>query len=140
MEQRAFTMNLNMRQTIARCEKLHSTALLDPPIDQPDAVLKPQLCPGLRGGGQWEDSPLDRLLSLRSSLAPPPSQCLLLPKLSCRADEGSSIFCTTPPHTHQHPLGSGGPSLVDRCGIQLPSLAGRLPLLPGEGSFRHPHR
>ena len=48
-------MNLNMRQTNARSH--HSTASLDPPIDQPDAALEPQRDPGPRGGGSGRTLP-----------------------------------------------------------------------------------
>ena len=85
------------------------------------------------GWGQWEDSPLDRLLSLRSSLAPPPSQCLLLPKLSCRADEGSSIFCTTPPHTHTSILWAlGAPALLTAAASSSPALQDGCPSFQGK--------
>ena len=132
MEQRAFTMNLNMRQTIARCEKLHSTALLDPPIDQPDAVLKPQLCPGLRGGGSGRTLPSTGCFP--SGPAWPLPQASVYCSPSFPAGQMRDLPSSAPPpHTHTSILWAlGAPALLTAAASSSPALQDGCPSFQGK--------
>lgn len=91
------------------------------------------------GWGSREDSLLNRLLSLEGQSCPCPLASVHCSP-GCRVPVGQMWGLLSSAPSHQRPLGSPGPDLVDCCRVRLPGLVGRLPLLPGRSSFPRPCR
>lgn len=94
---------------------------------------------GPRGWGSREDSLLNRLLSLEGQSCPCPLASVHCSP-GCHVPVGQMWGLLSSAPSHQRPLGSPGPDLVDCCRVRLPGLVGRLPLLPGRSSFPRPCR